>query len=693
MPFQSKAQARYLHARKPEGVDLSEWDRTTKKKKGGFAKLPERVDKGVSQQFSAGLKMGRKAATMPEVSMHLHPKAPLALKAGALTGKRPKAVAAGLGAGVAVPAVAVLHHRRKVTKATHWSDRIIGHHQARIAHHQAQIDRLSTFKRPTKKVTKRLPGETKTQAVTRHQRQLGGLFTTAAAVPAILGVRAGIRGAQMASGAEKAAMATRQLQHGATAIGLGAIGSGISAAPVPKRLFTTPSPKRAHKPRVKSTGITSKRHHRRVVVLPNAALQSHRKGAKPAPGYDRSGVGKADEGVNMSVDAWGIDRPDLEVGKAFEIPKIPKIPTKLPKLPTGLTPKAGVKATKDVGAGLKSGFAGAEPGKLGPAGMSAHTFGGGIRAHPISTGLIGGGGALAGGGLVAGRQRKPKPFGKAEFNKAATKSERVRHYGAMAGTTGTLGATAGAVGAGAGLVGHLESKGHDPMGFTARDAPGKRALSGAAKTRVLKPMAASHAYQAKTLGALAGGSLALSAAYKYKQRQAKLGKAGSIGKASTRQRRADTASSVGLGAASAGLGHQAVSHGLYNAKFLNRQADAATTSARGAHALITGHNTGHWESSPEELGFAAKQRRLGLRVASVKKPAAGLAAGAALAGGAGMYELGRHALASHRPRKPVVKSYTAPPLPAGFDTGIFEAARTVDGHAGFVFSDPGMAEQ
>ena len=289
MPFQSKAQARYLYAQHPDIA--ARWERHTPRKKR--AKLPERVDKGVSQDFSAGLKMGRKAATMPTVSMHLHPKAPLALKAGALTGKRPKAVATGLGAGVAVPAVAVLHHRRKVTKATHWSDRIIGHHQARIAHHQAQIDRLSTFNRPKRKITKRLPGETKAQAVTRHQRQLGGLFTTAAAVPAILGVRSGIRGARLAEGAQKTAMATRQLQHGATAIGLGAIGSGISSAPVPKRLFTMPNPKRSKQPKIKTTGITSKRHRRRVVVLPNAALQSHRKGSKPAPGYDRSGVGKA----------------------------------------------------------------------------------------------------------------------------------------------------------------------------------------------------------------------------------------------------------------------------------------------------------------------------------------------------------------------------------------------------------------
>lgn len=45
MPYASRAQQRFMHARKPPGVDLSEWDRATKKKKGGFKKLPERVGK------------------------------------------------------------------------------------------------------------------------------------------------------------------------------------------------------------------------------------------------------------------------------------------------------------------------------------------------------------------------------------------------------------------------------------------------------------------------------------------------------------------------------------------------------------------------------------------------------------------------------------------------------------------------
>lgn len=40
MPFKSQAQRRYLEWKKPEGVDLKEWERATKKKK-----LPERVKK------------------------------------------------------------------------------------------------------------------------------------------------------------------------------------------------------------------------------------------------------------------------------------------------------------------------------------------------------------------------------------------------------------------------------------------------------------------------------------------------------------------------------------------------------------------------------------------------------------------------------------------------------------------------
>ena len=50
MPYKSKAQAGFMHTRTKEelermGVNVDEWDKATKAKKGGFKALPEKVKK------------------------------------------------------------------------------------------------------------------------------------------------------------------------------------------------------------------------------------------------------------------------------------------------------------------------------------------------------------------------------------------------------------------------------------------------------------------------------------------------------------------------------------------------------------------------------------------------------------------------------------------------------------------------
>lgn len=179
MPYQSKAQARFLHARKPEGVDLSEWDRATKHKKGGFAKLPERVSKASSDGKKARQAAGGAALAAPAsyvgwhgggqalgtASSHVVPhvrraienssvgihdrEIPRAIKtinrahrAGAVLG----ATAVGAGAYKLGSDAIRNRQRRRVRKAGHWSDNLAAHHQAKVDYHQGQLDRLAGFK-------------------------------------------------------------------------------------------------------------------------------------------------------------------------------------------------------------------------------------------------------------------------------------------------------------------------------------------------------------------------------------------------------------------------------------------------------------------------------------------------------------------------------------------------------------------
>lgn len=226
--------------------------------------------------------------------------------------------------------------------------------------------------------------------------------------------------------------------------------------------------------------------------------------------------------------------------------------------------------------------------------------------------------------------------------------ERARHYGRMAGITGTMAGTAGTVGAGSAAVHFAEKAGHDPMGFTA----GKKTLAQADRMRILKPNIAAHAWQAKTLGAGALGAGALAAGYKYKQRKelaqpSLTSKAVGI-QANPRQRRA---SDIALGTGAAGLGAASIAGGEQIAHGMNRSANEAFDVARRAQRRITGARAAGNPVSPANRAM----RLAGARAVAVKKPAAAAALGIGALGGAGAYELGRHAVAAHelsKPRRP-----------------------------------------
>jgi hypothetical protein len=224
--------------------------------------------------------------------------------------------------------------------------------------------------------------------------------------------------------------------------------------------------------------------------------------------------------------------------------------------------------------------------------------------------------------------------------------DRAEHYGRMSGAMGALGAGAGAVGAGAGIVGAAERKGHDPMGFTFREGgSATKPLSAAAKARVLKPIAASHGWQAKTMGGLGAGALALSAGYKAKQKHEQKMMRKPLSKAETPgQKRARVATDIGMGTASAGIAGGALKYGPKNAHFLSQQGKEAGEWARGQHHMIAAHKLDMTHLEPSELKHAKASRKVNARVFAVKKPAAALAIGSAAAGGAGLYELGRHAV-------------------------------------------------
>lgn len=233
------------------------------------------------------------------------------------------------------------------------------------------------------------------------------------------------------------------------------------------------------------------------------------------------------------------------------------------------------------------------------------------------------------------------PFGVEEVVLKRDK-KRAEHYGRMSGAMGTIGVTAGSVGAGSHIVGRMERKGKDPMGFTARDSHLKKPLRGAVKMRILKPMAEAHAYQAKAMGGIGAAGLALSAAYHHKKKK----------ELAKRDRKKRSASDAALAAGSAATGVAALKTGGRFAHHLNQQAKIGETEARTSHHLIVGQRLGGIDMDAAETKFHHAQRKTGLRVSAVKRPAALAATTAAAAGGAGLYELGRYGSKKLKRKRP-----------------------------------------
>lgn len=221
-------------------------------------------------------------------------------------------------------------------------------------------------------------------------------------------------------------------------------------------------------------------------------------------------------------------------------------------------------------------------------------------------------------------------------------SEREKHYGRMAGATGVTGGLLGANAIGSGVVGHLEARGKDPMGFVHAEH-GARKVSHERRMKILKPMADAHRWQAKTLGGIGAAALATSGAYKYKQKKER--KARAVAKAYNVQEHkgARRATDVAAGAGAVGTGALAVRKVPGFAHMLSNQADEWGKEAIGAHHVIAGKHRGAIDASKAELKAAHRTRKIGARVYAVKKPAAVALMGSTAAGGAGLYELGRHA--------------------------------------------------
>lgn len=279
MPYQSKAQARFMHAQHPELA--SHWDRATKAKKGGFKKLPERVDK---------------IDAHPPVTDH-HASA--------------------------------RHHQAQLDRMrsfrprgarNHWTDNLIAHHQKHLDVHRRAIASGKDARTPDR-VVKRLPGETQPQAFQRHQKQAAGLITAGAAVPALLALRSGTRASRALASGDKAAQALHsgmQLRHAATATAMGGLAGATGALPVPKRVLSI-NANRNRKPKIKSTGVASKaftrkRAHRPLHRIEHARPDTDKhveaSGKPAAPRYDTSGVGKR---------SYDVGKRSYAIGKASRL--------------------------------------------------------------------------------------------------------------------------------------------------------------------------------------------------------------------------------------------------------------------------------------------------------------------------------------------------------------------------------------
>jgi hypothetical protein len=244
----------------------------------------------------------------------------------------------------------------------------------------------------------------------------------------------------------------------------------------------------------------------------------------------------------------------------------------------------------------------------------------------------------------------------------STQKEQEQHYGRMAGIMGATGVGAGGIATGSGIIAHLERKGHDPMGFAEEGSIGK-VPKAKERAAILAENMEGHKWQAKVGSRMAAGALGLAGAYKGKQlytrRQARRQQQVPVTKADRKQwrHRGDVASNVGLDTASAGLAGAGLVGGMKMSHVMNQGANERIEEGRLAHHALAARKLGEkiqGEGAGEEwlphegVTLARQQRKVAMRVGAVKKPAAIALGGISALGGAGLYEVGRHAAASRK---------------------------------------------
>lgn len=212
-------------------------------------------------------------------------------------------------------------------------------------------------------------------------------------------------------------------------------------------------------------------------------------------------------------------------------------------------------------------------------------------------------------------------------------SDRTRHYGQMAASTGTVGAGSALLGAGTAAVGLSEKAGKDPFGLSQRKYYNQKPLSSAAKKKLLRPIGRTRLKHSKYMLGLGAAGLGASHVYQ-RERRKELAKRDDRTKS---ERKKALAVAVGGGAVSgtaAGLG----SHWSTEMKGGVRR---GIRQAREAHHVVAGQKLGALVTRPGELQFNRAKRAAGVRSVALKVPAAALAGTTVAAGGAGLYELGR----------------------------------------------------
>jgi hypothetical protein len=354
MPYRSKAQQRYFHARLPQYA--SEWDQATKKKKGGFGKLPERVHK-IGRKEEVHLSQIRDnipvTAGHPEGWSATHP----AKEANRELSRR----------SLSRPAKLAGSYRAVKTNiypgGPNLADRPIGH---LTSSYRPVLSRKRTYAAAAG--TAALAGggalayrhiakasyETPTQRYQRHQHQVAAGLTAGAAIPALLALRSGrMASTAMAAGetAEHALAAGNQLKHAASATALGGIAGGVNAMPTPKRILT---PNNTRNRNLKPARLGGAKH-------------VYRTNTRPAKGFTRSTIGKAE----TMIDAFGVQRPDLAV-----------VSKQLPPQPTTPKPSVGRVALGSTVPGVHSLVAGKKGSKLKAFG---HEVGGGLAGSAVTT--------------------------------------------------------------------------------------------------------------------------------------------------------------------------------------------------------------------------------------------------------------------------------------------------------------------